>query len=103
MLTPGISRLPNTAPIIKIVEVTDLIAVHSLISNDTVKRKNRPQIKASLDKNNSQRIRTFYVITVILQTMKYQVHPEIFCGYTGKIVSKLYDEFQLKIALFCPT
>lgn len=61
MFTAGIIKLPNTAPIIKIVEVTGLIVVHSLISIDTVKRKNRPQIKASLDKKNSQRIKTFYV------------------------------------------
>ena len=65
MFTAGIIRLPNTAPIIKIVEVIDLIVVHSLISIETVKRKNKPQIKASLDKNNSQRIASFYVLSFI--------------------------------------
>jgi hypothetical protein len=42
----------------------DLIVVHSLISIDTVKRKKMPQIKASLDKNNSQRIRSFIGLMV---------------------------------------
>ncbi len=61
MFTAGISKLANTTPIINIVETMALTFIHSFISMETVKRKNKPQIKASLDKNNSQRIGQFSI------------------------------------------
>ena len=63
MFTAGIIKPANTTPITNIVDTMDLMVTHSLISIETIKRKNTPQIKASLDRNSSQRIRSFYVLS----------------------------------------
>jgi len=63
MFTAGMIKPANTTPITKIVDTMDLMVTHSLISIETIKRKNTPQIKASLDKNSSQRIRSFYMLS----------------------------------------
>jgi len=97
MFTAGMIKPANTTPITNIVDTMDLMVTHSLISIETIKRKNTPQIKASLDKNSSQRIRSFYVYDLYLNSCPFCTRIK------GILAPKLYHEFQLKIALFCPT
>lgn len=50
---------PIAYPIVMIVDVIASSRVQSRTSNDTANKKKMPQIKANLDKNNSQRIDDF--------------------------------------------
>jgi len=59
MSVSGTTKSPITKPIIITVEEMASSWVQSHTCNDKERRKQIPQIKANLDKNNSQRINDF--------------------------------------------
>jgi len=61
MFTAGMMIIPKKYPIINTVEIIASSCTQLRICNETEMRRNTPQINASLDKNNSQRIPYFRV------------------------------------------
>ena len=61
MFTKGFTNTANTYPMIIMVDTTASFPPKFLHCNNTVKRKNKLQMKAMRDKNNSQRMNDFTV------------------------------------------
>jgi len=59
MSVTGTIIMPIKNPIVMIVDARLLSSIQSFTRRDNANKKNIPQIKASFDKNKSQRIRYF--------------------------------------------